>query len=97
MIEFFEHLLRHPPGKLLIIWDGLPSHRSRLVWDFVRHQRGRLWLEFLPPRLPSSMRMRRSPTLVRAFWQQANCFSCNYIMRSSRDDYHLAAIALHSA
>src|SRR6202521_3323922 len=42
VIEFLEHLMRHLPGKLLIIWDGLPSHRSHLVWDFVRQQRGRL-------------------------------------------------------
>jgi transposase len=52
VVEFLEHLLRHLPGKLLIIWDGLPSHRSHLVWDFVRQQRGRLWLEFLPAYAP---------------------------------------------
>ena len=48
IIEFLSHLLRHIPGKLLIVWDGLPGHRSRAVWEFVRKQRGRLWLEFLP-------------------------------------------------
>jgi transposase len=47
-VEFLQHLLRHLPGKLLIVWDGLRGHRSRLVWDFVREQHGRLWLEFLP-------------------------------------------------
>jgi len=47
IIEFLSHLLRHIPGKLLIVWDGLPGHRSRMVWDFVRQQRGRLWLEVL--------------------------------------------------
>jgi len=31
IVEFLEHLLRHLPGKLLVIWDGLPGHRSRLV------------------------------------------------------------------
>jgi hypothetical protein len=34
IIEFLSHLLRHIPGKLLIVWDGLPGHRSRAVWDF---------------------------------------------------------------
>jgi Winged helix-turn helix/DDE superfamily endonuclease len=29
IIEFLSHLLRHIPGKLLIVWDGLPGHRSR--------------------------------------------------------------------
>ena len=101
-----SHLLRHIPGKLLIVWDGLPGHRSRMVWDFVRQQRGRLWLEFLPAYAPELnpveclwshwkrhqlpnfcpttfgqlshhadqglRRMRKRPTLVIAFWQQAD-------------------------
>src|SRR5438874_1569142 len=33
IIEFLMHLLRHIPGKLLIVWDGLPGHRSGAVWD----------------------------------------------------------------
>jgi len=52
VVEFLQHLMRHLPEKLLIIWDGLPSHHSHLVWDFVRRQRGRLWLEFLPAYAP---------------------------------------------
>ena len=108
IIEFLSHLLRHIPGKLLIVWDGLPGHRSRAVWDFVQPQRGRLWLEFLPANAPelnpveylwspwkqhelrnfcpttfgqlshharqALRRMRRRPTLVIAFWQQAELF-----------------------
>jgi hypothetical protein len=31
IIEFLSHSLRHIPGKLLIIWDGLPGHRRRIV------------------------------------------------------------------
>jgi transposase len=107
-IEFLRHLLRHIPGKLLIVWDGLPAHRSCAVWDFVRQQRGRLWLEFLPAYAPelnpteyiwghlkqheianlcpehlgqlslqairALKRMRRRPTLIMAFWQQADLF-----------------------
>jgi len=52
VIDFLTHLLRHLRGKLLIVWDGLRSHRSRLVWDFVRQRHGRLWLEFLPAYAP---------------------------------------------
>ena len=40
VVEFLEHLLRHLPGKLLVIWDGLPGHRSRLVKDFVAATEG---------------------------------------------------------
>jgi len=52
IIEFLDHLLRHLPGKLLVICDGLPGHRSRLVKDFVAGQRGRLELERLPAYAP---------------------------------------------
>jgi transposase len=52
IIEFLSHLLRHIPGKLLIVWDGLPGHRSRATWEFIREQRGRLWVEFLPGYAP---------------------------------------------
>ena len=29
------------PGKLLIVWDGLTGHRSRMTWEFIRQQGGR--------------------------------------------------------
>ena len=50
--SFSRILLRHIPGKLLIVWDGLPGHRSRATWEFIREQRGRLWVEFLPAYAP---------------------------------------------
>ena len=108
VIEFLGHLLRHLGGKVLIVWDGLSVHRSRAVWEFVRQQRGRIWLEFLPAYAPelnpteyiwghlkqhelanfcpkglgelsaqairALKRMRRRPSLVMAFWQQAELF-----------------------
>ena len=52
IVEFLMHLMRHLPGKLTVIWDGLPSHRSRMVKDFVGTTRGRLWLESLPAYAP---------------------------------------------
>jgi hypothetical protein len=36
VIEFLTHLLRHVPGKLLLVWDRLPAHRSRVTQDFIR-------------------------------------------------------------
>ena len=47
MVEFLKHLLRQRLGKWLVIWDGLPAHRSRVVRDFLRQQRKRLEVEFL--------------------------------------------------
>lgn len=115
IIEFLTHLLRHLRRPLLVIWDGLPGHRSAAVRDFVAAQRGRLTLEFLPGYAPelnpvehiwgylkkheipnlcprelwelsdaaraALRRMRRRPTLVRAFWKQAGLFDeCHYVM-----------------
>ena len=108
IIEFLQHLLRHLRRPLLVIWDGLPGHRSHAVRDFVATQGTGLTLEFLPGYAPelnpvehiwcylkrheipnlcprelwqlsdaatSAMRrMRRRPTLVTAFWKQADLF-----------------------
>jgi transposase len=115
IVEFLTHLIRHVRRPLLVIWDGLPGHRSRDVRDFVRAQGGRLTLEVLPAYAPelnpveqiwsylkqhelpnlcprelwhlsdaargALRRMRRRPTLVRAFWKQAGLFDdCHYVM-----------------
>jgi transposase len=52
VIEFLTHLLAHLPGRLLVIWDGLPAHRSRLVQHWVTSQQARLELERLPAYAP---------------------------------------------
>jgi len=51
-VDFLTHLLRHLPGKLLVIWDRSRTHRSRLVADFAARQRGRLEFEYLPAYAP---------------------------------------------
>jgi hypothetical protein len=48
VVAFLTHLRRHIPGKLLLVWDRLPAHRSRLVQDFVSSQNGRIHLENMP-------------------------------------------------
>ena len=48
IIEFLQHLMRHLRRPLLVIWDGLPGHRSAAVRDFVAAQGDRLTLEWLP-------------------------------------------------
>jgi hypothetical protein len=52
VIEFLLHLMRHISGKLLVIWDGLPAHRSGLVQEFVADTEGRITLERLPAYAP---------------------------------------------
>src|SRR5262249_22610778 len=43
-----SHLLRHLPGKLLVVWDGLPAHRGRAVKEFLAAHQSRLAVEELP-------------------------------------------------
>lgn len=109
IIEFLQHLQRHLRRRLLVVWDGLPGHRSIAVRDYVASQGERLALEFLPGYAPelnpvehiwgylqsqeipnlcprelwqlsdaakrALRRMRRRPTLVTAFWKQADLFA----------------------
>ncbi len=50
--RIFEALDAAYPGPLLVVWDGLPSHRSRLVREFVAATEGGLVLERLPAYAP---------------------------------------------
>jgi transposase len=52
VVDFLRRLLRQIPGRLLVVWDGLPAHRSRLVGDFIATQAARLTLEYLPAYAP---------------------------------------------
>lgn len=53
VVRFLRHLLRHLPGKLLIIWDRSPIHRSRVVKEFLASGAAqRLKLEALPAYAP---------------------------------------------
>ena len=48
----FKALRRHLKRRLLIIWDGLRAHRSRLVHDYVDSTEGAIQLAFLPAYAP---------------------------------------------
>lgn len=52
IVEFLKALKDTIGGKLLIIWDGLPAHRSRLVRDYVESLEGQIQLERLPAYAP---------------------------------------------
>jgi len=49
---FLAHLQQHIPGKLLVIWDGLPAHRSKVVAEYLASTKGRVWVERLPGYAP---------------------------------------------
>jgi transposase len=53
IIRFLKRLLRQIPGKLLVIWDGLPAHHSKLVRSFLADGAAeRVHLERLPAYAP---------------------------------------------
>ena len=35
VVAFLEHLLREVPGRMVIIWDGSPIHRSHVIQEFL--------------------------------------------------------------
>jgi transposase len=52
VIEFLTALKRQIKRKLLVIWDGLPAHRSRLVRDYLERLNGAIQIERLPGYAP---------------------------------------------
>jgi transposase len=52
VVEFLRHLQRHIPGKILVLWDGAPIHRSLLVKNYIASTRKRIVLEHLPAYAP---------------------------------------------
>ena len=52
-VRFLKHALRQIPGKLLIIWDGSPIHRAKVVKGFLADgAAARVQLEQLPGYAP---------------------------------------------
>jgi transposase len=53
VVAFLEHLLREVPGRMVIIWDGAPIHRSHTIREFLTNGAAqRLHLERLPAYAP---------------------------------------------
>ena len=53
VVRFLRYLLRCVAGKLLVLWDGAPIHRSQTVKTFLRRGAAkRLQLEVLPGYAP---------------------------------------------
>jgi transposase len=53
VVAFLEHLLREVPGRMVVIWDGAPIHRSQLIKEFLANGAAqRLHLERLPAYAP---------------------------------------------
>jgi transposase len=87
VVGFLEHLLREVPGRMLIIWDGAPIHRSHTIREFLTNGASqRLHLERLPAYAPEL-----NPG--EALWQQLKgvelpnvcCFTLPHLRHELRD------------
>jgi transposase len=53
LIAFLEELRRELRGrKAILVWDGLPAHKSRVMQDYLKQQRPWLMVERLPGYAP---------------------------------------------
>ncbi len=53
LILFLQDLKRHLRGqKAILVWDGLPSHKSRMMKQYLRAQRSWLTVQRLPGYAP---------------------------------------------
>lgn len=52
IVEFLKALKAHLKQPLLVIWDGLKAHRSRLVREYLDGLAGHIQIAFLPPYAP---------------------------------------------
>ena len=66
MIDFLKALVRHIDQPLLIIWDGLPAHCSRLVRGFIELSEGHIVTVYLPPYAPELYPVE----YIWAYWKQ---------------------------
>jgi transposase len=51
-LVFLRNLKRHCRRPVLLVWDRLPAHRSRLVQTFLSRERSWLRVEWFPPYSP---------------------------------------------
>jgi transposase len=87
VVAFLEHLLREVTGRMVLIWDGAPIHRSHVIKDFLADGAAqRLHLERLPAYAPE-----RNPG--EGLWQQLKgvelrngcCFNIPHLRVELRD------------
>jgi transposase len=53
VVAFLEHLLREVSGRIVLIWDGAPIHRSHVIKEFLANGAAhRIHLEQLPAYAP---------------------------------------------
>jgi transposase len=86
VVALLEHLLREVSGRMVIIWDGSPIHRSQTIQEFLANGAAqRIHLERLPAYAPEL-----NPD--EGIWQQLKgielrnlcCFDLHHLRRELR-------------
>jgi len=52
VVDFLKHLSKQISQPILLIWDRLPGHRSRLVQDYLVSLNGKIEAYYLPAYAP---------------------------------------------
>ncbi|WP_235592979.1 transposase, partial [Leptospira borgpetersenii] len=52
LIYFLKILLKKNRKKILIVWDNLSAHKSKMMKEFLKANEKRLRVKFLPPYAP---------------------------------------------
>ncbi|MGO9412569.1 MAG: transposase [Spirochaetia bacterium] len=52
VVDFLQALVRHIHRPLILVWDRLPAHRSRMVQDYIATLCGWIHQEYLPSYAP---------------------------------------------
>jgi transposase len=52
LVAYLRNLRRHVRGPVVVLWDGLPAHRSKLVAEYAKANAHWLTLERLPAYAP---------------------------------------------
>ena len=66
VVDFLVALRRQIRRPLLVVWDGLPAHRSRLVRDYLASLDGWIHVEYLPAYAPEL----NPVEFIWAYWKQ---------------------------
>jgi transposase len=88
VIEFLQALHRQLPGQILLLWDGAPIHRSRVVSDFLATQTEWLHVERLPAYAPEL----NPVEYLWAYWKKTEL--ANFCAKDIWELNHVASQAL---
>jgi transposase len=91
IVAFLKALVAQIEQPLLIIWDGLRAHRSRMVRDYVDTLDGGIEMAFLPPYAPEL-----NPVEYLWAWLKRHALA-NYCPNSIADLAHTTRSKLRSA